>query len=92
MIIHKYADPNSQRELGRLQVGASLVARRHSDDMFNKAIGYGWGRMDAGTPMVHADALDFGITYAVHVLSPGATHALREAFDIWHAATHPKEV
>lgn len=86
-MIYQYSDQAAHSELARLSTSVPRHTRDHAELMFHKAISYAWGRTDTPGytyPTHGGDALDFGITYAIHVLTPGATHALREAFDLWH--------
>lgn len=96
-MIYRYADQAAHDELARLGRSLPRYTRDMGDLMFHKAISYGWGRTDNPgyqVPTHGGDALDFGMTYAIHYLTPGATHALREAFDLWHAyaPTSPEPV
>ena len=87
-MIYKFASAESQNRLESLKRQASTYDRDYAEVMFHKAVGYVWGRTDAPGyvwPEHRGDALDFAMNYAIHVLTPGPTHALREAFELWHA-------
>lgn len=87
-MIYKFGDQRSQDHLESLKRASRPHDVEYTEMMYHKATGYGWGRTDSPGyvwPQHKGDALDFGINYAIHTLTPGATHALREAFDMWHA-------
>lgn len=85
---HRYASPHSQDTLSALRAGMSEAGKRASEDMFSKATGYGWGRVDSPGfqwPAHQGDALDFAVSFAIHCAEGGHTWAIREAYDMWHA-------
>lgn len=85
---HRYASIHSQDTLSGLLAGMADAGKRHSEDMFSKATGYGWGRIDSSGfewPAHHGDALDFAIAFAIHCAESGHTWAIREAYTQWHA-------
>lgn len=85
---HRYASVESFTAMEALRAHPDLSRRRYFNDMFTKAIGYGWGRTDAPgakVPVHRGDALDFATAYTIHTSQGGVTHALREAYNMWHA-------
>ena len=85
---HRYASPRSQEALAALRDRGGEASRSYFDDLFAKGTAYAWGRMDSpgfSQPVHHGDAFDFAIAFTIHAGEDGATHAIREAYDAWHA-------
>ena len=85
--LHRYASTHSQDTLNALRAGMFEAGRRKSADMFSKATGYGWGRIDSPGfewPAHRGDALDFAIAFAIHCAQGEHTYAIREAYIQWH--------